>query len=968
MNQLTLANTFNMKSQVKLSRLGVKTTAKLLQFKGLSSLDEYSKQQKKDFMLEYNEAIDRDRKKIKKKKKADTVELYPEIAPLSDQQDNVRRNSLEQLGLAVELELDLRNINGPFYLTLKSLIANVQHTFEFNHLSHFIRWHQKLVEAPRELDSQGTIPEMREKNLFADGAIIKEIQPIRGSCNSNATCEQVKKSSFYVYEVTNVKSKNNNCLFKSLEHISQQVLDIKQLRKHLELPTGAILINDAYRVIRYLNLDITIIDLKTADSLIVDGSVKYILYDDNHFTAVNTITAVLRKDIKSKRGLMTFDLEARPTDEYNIVKKTNTKLFILKDTLTSVYYRPYKQTDIIQKMLVTNEKVSSVRQFVNFLNDEAKSKRCYNVIAHNGGNFDFYFLISCLTKQELLDSQIFLRGMTIIGINYRGNLFKDSYCFITSALKDISKSFKISEGKIDSCVYQGKVLTSMELCMYKNELSFNEFMLLEQNEPEYWKLYEKYCMYDSIAIFQIWEQFTECVNSLISKISPHLLIMCPLMGSMTIGSHAKKILKELNSFKGQQTSYKNELDKFLQKEGEDGSMSIDFEKYEFLCKFKRGGISHCNQAGCHMSGITGVDIASQYPASLIYSKIPTGVSNWLNPDAIFSKRLYGFYYITDLVFESTLTLRPVAVDILKQSLNWASKDMNELYSDGYTIQYLIDNFGLKKFKIVKALVSKKEVSSDRIFGRLINNFYNEKKRQDALKEEDSLEYNDSQRTSIKLYLNALTGKLVEDPSIHFSLELTPNLDEANLKFNGLGARKCSNGRYNDWLVAGIMVYSYSKRLLFEYIKCLPQNSKDVIHIETDGIYFSTRHLQQFQSNLQNYQGDFPCMLGSDLGNLKIEKSTQEGQVAYFLGKKFYCITTDTFDIMRIKGIPQKSIESDGSSRQVVNRKLYEKIYAGEKVEARFNTLKKSLWADKSNISVCPMLRTVKPNSVYQLYE
>ena len=190
-----------------------------------------------------------------------------------------------------------------------------------------------------------------------------------------------------------------------------------------------------------------------------------------------------------------------------------------------------------------------------------------------------------------------------------------------------------------------------------------------------------------------------------------------------------------------------------------------------------------------------------------------------------------------------------------------------------------------------------------------------------------------------------------------------------------------------------MVYSYSKRLLFEYIKCLPNNSDDVIHIETDGIYFSTRHLEAFTENLGNYVGDYPCKMGEDLGNLKIEKSTPEGQVSYFLGKKFYNITiNDDYiskprddkdkNIYRIKGIQQKTINDDGSVKWLVDTKLYEETYEIgthyheknylEKYESKFikktfKTLKKTLWG-KTSIATLDMTRVIKPNCEYKLFE
>jgi hypothetical protein len=276
------------------------------------------------------------------------------------------------------------------------------------------------------------------------------------------------------------------------------------------------------------------------------------------------------------------------------------------------------------------------------------------------------------------------------------------------------------------------------------------------------------------------------------------------------------------------------------------------------------------------------------------------------------------------------------------------------------------------------LVSSEEISSEKIFGSYVNTFYEEKKLQDFYKSQKDDLYNEALRTTIKLYLNSLTGKLVENPAIHFSVRFDA---EGTKTLNGQSITKETNDlKINDWIVAGIMVYSYSKRLLFEYIKCLPNNSDDVIHIETDGIYFSTRHLETFSKNLAKYKGDYPCKFGDDLGNLKIEKTTHEGQAAYFLGKKFYCITmSDDYNnkprddndknIYRIKGFPQKTITDDGSHKYLVDVSLYEDAYNGLDITRSFQTLKKSLFCERTRITAYEMTRTIKGDkSKFQLYE
>ena len=67
-------------------------------------------------------------------------------------------------------------------------------------------------------------------------------------------------------------------------------------------------------------------------------------------------------------------------------------------------------------------------------------------------------------------------------------------------------------------------------------------------------------------------------------------------------------------------------------------------------------------------------------------------------------------------------------------------------------------------------------------------------------------------------------------------------------------------------------------------RCPPHRSDSVIHVETDGIYFPTRDYAEFERNLGQYSGAYPCNLGDALGSVKREH-TSTGE-SYWLGKKF----------------------------------------------------------------------------------
>ena len=176
-----------------------------------------------------------------------------------------------------------------------------------------------------------------------------------------------------------------------------------------------------------------------------------------------------------------------------------------------------------------------------------------------------------------------------------------------------------------------------------------------------------------------------------------------------------------------------------------------------------------------------------------------------------------------------------------------------------------------------------------------------------------------------------------------------------------------------------MIYSYSKRLLFEYIDCLPNKSNDVIHVETDGIYFGLPNKEKFIENVEKYDGDYKeVKIGDKLGNVDIEVE-KEG-VSYWLGKKFYYIYTNYNKVgsidhanskIKIKGIPTTTIDDYGTKMDLVNEKFYEDIYAGKTITTEFSTITKFLFQSKKNDTIglasYKMKRTTRGQMAYREY-
>ena len=864
--------------------------------------------------------------------------------------------------------------DGPFMVTLQSAVAKISRQFRFNSQQHYERWLNAIANQNVMKDSEnyteiseimGTKPE-----IFAN--VIPKIQAIKGGCQWNGKENDTVETPYYTFDVYSPQTKHNNCGFKIIEKILDTKLDYAEERRKYGMKYDEGMTVETFKALyqEYVYGILCIIDETFCDDM--EGPKKklhipyhYVYVENDHYYLVLNAKAKQFKDKHTKRGLLCWDIETRPTDEYVMVGQN--KSYILRPSILCAYYVPYKGEP--HKLTFITSEYDCCRLFLNWLTMEANAGRFYHCIAHNGSRFDNYFLLSQLSQTEQLHTETQLRGHSIIGIQYKSHLFKDSCCFLTNSLDSLCKAFKVKQAKLTDFFYNGVEMTNKNICFYRPELTFSDFMDLQYDEPDFWALYTEYCMMDCVSLYEIWTTFQIQYDSLVNKIfqfRPELLKNVQLMGTNTIGSLAKKILENSCMVKSKTGKYifkkeYHQLLEFHSSLNESGKKEEDVEKLKFINQFKRGGISHTNQPGKHNHSLISYDIASQYPASMLYMLIPSGASEWVTE---YNSMRHGYYHLKNLKFVTPYKFKPVARSVAGESLDWACETMEELYCDSFMIRYMKEKYGLVSFNVEKGLVSSSYIRGENLFGDYVNTLYGEKKKQDALKKEGSADYNQALRECIKLFLNSLSGKLVEDPSHYFQLEFSP---DSLLKMNGLAVeKKQEKSKMNPWVGCGVMVYSWSKRLLFECVGCLPHNSDDVIHIETDSIYFNKKNNDEFVKNVNAYKQNgldfYPVAVGDELGNIKVEKDTDE--VSYFLGKKFYCIG----DLYKIKGIPLKTIDEAGNDVYLVDQSLYEDVYQGKSIVREFYTMKKTLFGERSEISSHKMSRTVKPAMEYKEYK
>jgi hypothetical protein len=145
---------------------------------------------------------------------------------------------------------------------------------------------------------------------------------------------------------------------------------------------------------------------------------------------------------------------------------------------------------MIKKTFTTSTEKSSARQFIDWLKQSKQKYKCY---AHNGASFDNYFFISELTQEDFMKCKITKLGLRFAQIEFYGHNLTDSRLHLISSLEKLCEDYKIQTPKLTEFSYNGRVLSNKEMCFYKPELKFSEFMELQHNEPEFWSLYQEYC-------------------------------------------------------------------------------------------------------------------------------------------------------------------------------------------------------------------------------------------------------------------------------------------------------------------------------------------------------------------------------------------------------------------------------------------------------------------------------------------
>lgn len=192
------------------------------------------------------------------------------------------------------------------------------------------------------------------------------------------------------------------------------------------------------------------------------------------------------------------------------------------------------------------------------------------------------------------------------------------------------------------------------------------------------------------------------------------------------------------------------------------------------------------------------------------------------------------------------------------------------------------------------------------------------------------------REVCKLFLNSLSGKLVENPASYSHIKcVEDNTDHINVvknkeKINNIDIIHQFSNSINPYLALGVCMYSHSKINLFKSVDIV--GAENVLNAETDSIFIKSKYLPLIEKQ------DF---YGEKLGQIGLEAKSSE---AVFVDKKTYWFSDDK---NAFKGVPKQTIDESGKKYKLYNRQTFVDKHNGKHLIMKYSTIKKNLFGDVS---------------------
>lgn len=596
---------------------------------------------------------------------------------------------------------------------------------------------------------------------------------------------------------------------------------------------------------------------------------------------------------------------------------------------------------------------TALETFFMYLRHMYEQKISLTLISYNGSNFDHYFLLEeQIRTGDKIDEFVMNKGR-LLQITFLGHKLLDLWNFLGPASLDSNcKSYQISVSK--------HVFPHLFIRDWKH-LDYVGTLLDEEHYPAHMR--DKYNDWRS-------KQPSNYEFNLMQECEHYLKLDVECLAQLGF-----KFMQEMwNNFQIYLPNYMtlSQTAFGLWRASLNPNWSIplpvDPVLYDMTNEATYGGRCHFVKrffkSSTYLEGITpydeiedylvDLDVVSLYPASMMSVEFPCGPVARVESDAdvaVLQEWLDSHGELPVGIFEVSVKCPThYLVSPLPRKNDKGHTVWNNLHSERQVYTNVDIRTGLRygyQFKIKSAFVWKEKQP---LFGQYIHDMFQNKAKQDVLKQSKHPDYNPAAREVFKKLMNALYGKMMQKRQFEDHEFIDNSIDEEDVEQNkrwtkfldaheGVQYKELTDsvmmmsGSRHDFQKTvtkphylGAFILSHSRRIMNDMYDVVdPTRLMDKSNYSwTDSMknsffYTDTDSLIVHSSQMAQCQ----CKMGKDLGMLADELDGGKIIEGYFLSPKLYCVKYITPDgkvheKVRAKGIPNSLLEFDDYKNMYLN--------------------------------------------------
>ena len=733
-------------------------------------------------------------------------------------------------------------------------------------------------------------------------------------------------------KLLNTSSDDHDCVFDCISYVTKRELDIEKIRKYLNIRKFAtISVEHVPKIARLAKTTACVyedmlhyvtdakggVDIRGLKLLSGDekAEIKLVLKNKHYYLLVSlhdeeTQLYELRQLVDAKEIMdpeiskrddciyMFFDYETTnsPTTQVAVPYCFS---YVVYDTAN-----PEMVRDVILRTTDGEDDINAfydnIQQVFSKLGAGRKCRKY--MIGYNNSGFDNFLLIrqamhsNIPVRNVLVDS-----GNRLLTMVYSHFKVFDLYRILTTSLKKACKSFGIEKCKLELAHHE------IQDVVYRGK--FEEYMVEHED-----KIVE-YALRDVESLCELFLKVKEVVREQTVTDDKDGLV---LEDEYTTASMTYKAFKN--------TLTDDILDKIP---------ILSLKMDDIIRQAVIGGRTQVFVKGEYSGKIRCIDVTSLYPYIMMTREFPLGQPKYTK---FYVKNKIGVYHVT---IHKQPKDKIIPFRSKEESLDWEYEGVMETWVTQEDIR-IMEKFGAS-FAVISGYYW--EESSKNIFRGYMEPLMMMKMEQDALKEKmeklqkegkheeaEKVPYNGVLREMLKLWLNALSGKVIQRV-FREEKRFCFDGDSVEKALNNLGNLKAVSSVEDVTIISaevkyplvkvpsiwGVLIYSYSRSYMYENFL---SKSETKLAMDTDSLFLDDWEYKKFVK-------DMPELFGGEPGQMKEELG--ENMYGIFKAKKFYIIYSrkDELTDERIRDLLKKGGIERGD--EIIQKVRWKGVHDTDKV-------------------------------------